>query len=1000
MKLHRLELEGFGPFLRRQSVDFDAFADDGLFLIAGRTGAGKSSILDGVCFALYGGVPRYEGGDKRLRSDHCAPDDPTEVTLEFSTAGRRWRITRSPQYDRPKSRGTGLTTQQPQALLEVRDGEAWTGVAARPRDVGERLDEILGLSQQQFLQVILLAQNRFARFLLAANDERQGLLRTLFGTRTYEQYAESLEERRKQAEQAVAADGERVSVLLDSAERLATDAGVRDDADADATEHADAPSRLAAVVRASERAAYRAEAAGHALVRAEADLDAALAAEKDADALADAQRSRLALRARQAELDAASPGIATLRTELQAARAAEELRDVIDAAQRAESAARTAGEALESARDAWSAAGEMAATAEALRARDDELAAILAACADGALAEGERRAADLEAAQAQAAADDAQAAVLALDAQRAAVPEALAALDAEIAGVAGADARRDAARERVADATLRRDAAREADRLAERLRAAEREMLERAAALQAATAEHTALLQRRLDSAAADLAAGLVDGEPCPVCGGTEHPHPAAPAGEPVTDADLDAAAAGKQRAWEDDQAAAARERDARAAHAAAAARAGGLDAAQADAALADATGAYADADADAARHEKLRADRAALAQADAEAAAGREALVAEAAAHRQSAALAAQRSTALKARIDTARADAASIDARRADTELRRTLLSALRDALADAAVRAQIADDARRERDVRLAASAFADAGAVRAALRDAREREAWEARIAAHDADDRACRQQLLERELELADRPDEPVDIEPFRTAVADARAAVTAAASACTAAESVLQRLRELSVRADAAYSEVSEATAHATVIARLAHTVAGRAPNTHRMTLETFVLAAELEEIVAAANVRLAEMSAGRYRLRHSDARAARGAASGLGLEVMDAFTGQARPPQSLSGGETFLASLALALGLAEVVTARAGGIRLDTLFIDEGFGSLDDETLDLAMRALDELRQGGRTVGVISHVAAMKEQIPAQLHVSAGEQGPSVIRQDVGVPA
>ena len=184
------------------------------------------------------------------------------------------------------------------------------------------------------------------------------------------------------------------------------------------------------------------------------------------------------------------------------------------------------------------------------------------------------------------------------------------------------------------------------------------------------------------------------------------------------------------------------------------------------------------------------------------------------------------------------------------------------------------------------------------------------------------------------------------------------------------------------------------------MIARLANTVAGRAPNTHRMTLESFVLAAELEEIVEAANLRLDDMSSGRYRLQHSDALAARGASSGLGLSIMDAHTGLARPAQSLSGGETFLASLALALGLAEVVTARAGGVRLDTLFIDEGFGSLDDDTLELAMRTLDELRQGGRTVGLISHVAAMKEQLPAQLAVEATPQGPSVIRQEAALPA
>ena len=222
------------------------------------------------------------------------------------------------------------------------------------------------------------------------------------------------------------------------------------------------------------------------------------------------------------------------------------------------------------------------------------------------------------------------------------------------------------------------------------------------------------------------------------------------------------------------------------------------------------------------------------------------------------------------------------------------------------------------------------------------------------------------------------------------------AAVDAAADAAATAA----RLRTLLERAREALGGVTALAEEQQVVARLADTIAGRAPNTHRMTLESFVLAAELEEIVAAANLRLSDMSSGRYQLRHTDALAARGAASGLGLEILDAHTGAARPAQSLSGGETFLASLALALGLAEVVTARAGGVRLDTLFIDEGFGSLDDDTLELAMTTLDELRQGGRTVGLISHVATMKERIPAQLHVQATPQGPSIIRQDAASAA
>jgi exonuclease SbcC len=230
-------------------------------------------------------------------------------------------------------------------------------------------------------------------------------------------------------------------------------------------------------------------------------------------------------------------------------------------------------------------------------------------------------------------------------------------------------------------------------------------------------------------------------------------------------------------------------------------------------------------------------------------------------------------------------------------------------------------------------------------------------------------------------------------------VADAREAWDLAVAAAAEAKQTAAALAELVQRADAAHAATAELAERHAVIQRLAHTVAGRPPNTHLMTLETFVLAAELEEIVERANLRLGEMSAGRYRLQHTDALARRRTASGLGLEVMDSFTGHARSPQSLSGGETFLASLALALGLAEAVTANAGGIRLDTLFIDEGFGSLDTETLDLAMRTLDELRAGGRTVGIISHVETMKEQVPAQLQVEATPQGPSRILQGVAIP-
>lgn len=1015
MKLHRLELAGFGPFLARQSVDFDAFADDGIFLIAGRTGAGKSSVLDGVCFALYGSVPRYESGEKRLRSDHCGPEDPTEVALEFTAEGSRWRVTRSPEYERPKKNGGGFTTQAPQALLEEFSSGSWTGVAARPRDVAARLDEILGLTQQQFLQVILLAQNRFARFLLARNDERQALLRTLFATRTYEDYERDLESRRKEAERAVAAEGDTARVLIDEGELLAresdldraahgttdgaepTDAATPPDSDAAARPLAD---RVAALVRAVERAEYRVDTLARARDAADAELAAATERERAAAALRAAQEQRLTARAALDALDARAARVAEQRAELALANAAEALRSPIESVERAEVSAQRAADAERDALARCSALGEASLTNASLRDREDELAATIAASDAALAAEGERAALDVSLREAR----DSEQAMLRemteLDDRRRPIPVLLAQLSERLTLVAGAARGAESARAILVDTERRRAAAHEAVALEATVRAAERDALEHATAVTTTAARLTALLQRRLDGAAGDLAATLVDGEPCPVCGAVDHPHPAPGSDDPVGDDEIAAAEAEKDAAIDADRVAAIAWRAARDAHALVAARAGGDDVATLDAAVESATAALARAEADVAEAEALTAEHAEL-SALAEAAALEHARLTEALTEvRQRVALDEQRATAAATIVEAARGEFATVAERRADAIGRRDAVRALAEAGAELALRTQVLADARADRDARLAASTFDGPSAVEAALRDPAVRARLDDAVREHESAARAAKERLLELELALVDAPDELVDLDGPARAVADARDAFTSAISVLTAATGVAERLRDLTQRADAAAEGIAALADRHAVIARLANTVAGRAPNTHRMTLETFVLAAELEEIVGAANLRLAEMSSGRYRLQHSDALAARGAASGLGLEIMDAFTGQARPPQSLSGGESFLASLALALGLAEIVTARAGGLRLDTLFIDEGFGSLDDDTLDLAMRTLDELRQGGRTVGVISHVASMKEQVPAQLLVEATPQGPSVIRQQSTVVA
>lgn len=994
MRLHRLEVTGFGPFHRHQVVDFDAFAEDGIFLISGRTGAGKSSVLDGVSFALYGGIPRYDGADKRVRSDHCAPEDPTVVVVEFTASGRRWRVTRSPEYERPKKNGTGTTTEPHRATLEEDVDGQWIGRAARPVDVAHELDGILGVNQQQFQQVILLAQGRFAQFLHARSDERQKLLRRLFGTRTYEDYQHALEERRRVSERELAEAGSRWALLIREANRVAEDAEIP----CELAERA-APEQLAELERVTLRARYRADTALRDRDAADAEHRRAEAAHAAARTLREAQVTRAALRADLDRLEADSPALSDRRVALERARRAESLREGMLRADAAAEAAAVARAAAAAASAEWTAAeGAPVPSLEELPALTAELIAAAARLERGREAEAllESLAKEIDALLSRLESLDRD--VADLDERRALLPERLRDLDDQLTAARTAAAGAEAALDRLLTVQAQRDAARRAETLAAASQQADLAHLAAGERAQSAQEAVTALLRRRLQGVAGELAAALVPGEPCVVCGSAEHPHPAPPQSEPVDDSAIDEAerlrdAAARVVAEASESARAARE-----AHAAAVAAAGGESAEVLEARVAEAQLARdAALDAEALR-DRLVAERLRIESELVAADAARTEILTMRAGVTERLQSARDQADGARAVVDRARGGFASVAEHLADLEARRERAVTLEAVLQSA----RTADDLERvERDawqVRVAASDFSAAAEVRAAVREPALVASWDAELREHDIALRTVREQLRELELRLAGEPEEPVDVEAAAATLAGARDAWVASVDAAARAEQAADRLAALVAQAgDAVAGEADAQRAHA-ALTRLADTVAGRAPNTHRMTLESFVLAAELEEIVAAANVRLADMSAGRYTLHHTDARAARGAASGLGLEVMDAFTGQCRPAQSLSGGETFLASLALALGLAEVVSSRAGGVKLDTLFVDEGFGSLDDETLEVAMRTLDELRQGGRTVGLISHVAAMKEQIPAQLQVSATAAGPSVIRADVRV--
>ncbi|RWZ50870.1 SMC family ATPase [Labedella phragmitis] len=1025
MRITRLSFAGFGPYRDEQNIDFRAFEDDGIYLIAGRTGAGKSTILDAVCFALYASVPRFEKGEARLRSDHCAPEDPTWVALEFSAGGHDYRVTRSPAYERPKSRGEGTTVSPPSAELAMLVDGDWHGVAARPKDVGIRLADIVQLTRDQFLQVILLAQNRFQRFLAAGHDERQDVLRSLFATERFSSFEDYLVERRKAVENELGAElatverlAERATDLVATIPRLdsSRETSVADDraqpTGADPARGEEPPP--VAVRRDSPDETWFAErvasllplltAAERRVAAADAAADAAEEEDRRVEELARRIRRRDAARLIRQELDARAAADAADSAELERARAAAPLWPLVVAIDTGQDRASAAAEELDRARRAFeeSLAGTDVSDVDASTPAPiavDVFTRELGSLTEAAAEERTLPGLDDDVQRAEDRVSATRRAVDEASVRRDEIPSELEAARAAVTAARAAAAELDAATSVVERLKRQSAAAHDVRSRAEELRRADAAEIAARQAARDASAHLEHLLTVRLGAYAGELAERLLDGEPCAVCGSTVHPAPAAPPADDdrVGDDDIEAArAADAERSILVERASrAAREADT--AHKQAIVASGGATVDELEAQLADAES-HRDACASArARLPRLEAVVDELGAEAERADAVLDDLVRQRDAATEALVAATTRRDAARSRVTAARGESASVADRVARTTGRRDAAAALAAASSAAEERMRELSDARSALDTAITNTTgrgqdFADAEAVRAAHRDGAHIRTLEKRVAAA-ADARVVNTATLS-DPDLADLPSDAPDTAASAAAVVEAR---TSRDRVLADLHTLQSRERELAtVRREAlsALSAVRARRDEADAIRGLADAVEGKSPNTRRMDLETFVLAAQLEQIIAAANRRFHVMTSGRFTLEHDDSVAYRNAASGLGLAIRDEYTGRARPTASLSGGETFLAALALALGLAEVVTERAGGITLDTLFIDEGFGSLDGETLEIAMSTLDELRAGGRTVGLISHVDAMKERISARLTVEVDESGASRVRQ------
>ncbi|MFF8586662.1 AAA family ATPase [Streptomyces althioticus] len=993
MRLHRLDITAFGPFGTTQSVDFDALSAAGLFLLHGPTGAGKTSVLDAVCYALYGSVPgaRQGGQGITLRSDHAAPATRTSVTLELTVAGRRLEITRQPPWERPKKRGAGTTVDKAQTWLRERDTAtgAWKDLSRSHQEIGEEITQLLGMSREQFCQVVLLPQGDFARFLRADAEARGKLLGRLFDTHRFAEVEKRLADRRRAAETRVR-EGD--AELLADAHRMQQAAGGAmelPELSPGEPGLADAVLTAAAVARSTAReqlTAAHCRLTTAESVRAETGraLDEARERHRLQRRFAEARERAERLRERSGDHDEDQARMDRARKAGTVAPALE-LRDSADAEHRRAAAAEQRARALlpaslaDAGPDGLAAAARRAAEElgglESARRMERRLTELL----------DERAGLDRQERADEEVREDAEAWLADWETTRTALQERIAHAQQAATRAGELAARRDTARARLEAARTRDRLTRDAEAAAEQAGAAREEAL-------AARQHWLDLKEQRLGGIAAELAAGLTDGAPCAVCGATEHPAPARRVAghvdrETEERALADVQHAEDRRAEADRRLAAVREE-----LAAAGAGAGDAPAERLARELDEAEREYARAREAAsalhAAHEELRA---AEREHELRTAAQRDAAVRAAArvGHRERLEL--ERAS-LEQELTQARGDAPSVAERARQLEREAALLT-------DAADAARTAEEAARrlkDADARLADAAFragfATPGAAAEALLDDDAHRRLQRRLDAWQDEEAAVRAVLAEPETAAAAQQP-ATDLAAAQQAAEAADRAVREAASARDAAARRCAELDRLSARAAASVRRLGPLRQEYDRVARMAALTAGTsAENERRMRLESYVLAARLEQVAAAATVRLRRMSSGRYTLVHSDDRAGRGR-SGLGLHVVDAWTGRERDTATLSGGETFFASLALALGLADVVTDEAGGVRLDTLFIDEGFGSLDDQTLDEVLDVLDSLRERDRSVGIVSHVPDLRRRIHAQLEVEKDRSG-SRLRQ------
>lgn len=918
MRPLKLTMSAFGPYAGKTELELSRLGESGLYLITGDTGAGKTTIFDAITFALYGEASGENRRPGMLRSKYAEPETETYAELCFSYAGKLYTVRRNPEYERPKARGEGTTKQAAAAVLTLPDGR----VITRQREVDEAIREILGVDRSQFMQIAMIAQGDFLKLLLASTAERIGIFRQIFKTQLYDRIQTQLQADAGalalQCRAARSSLAQFVSgIEADELDVLSLEAAKAKSGDMPVAEVLDLLKRLieqdaaeeGKLDRQKETLDRQLEAVNARLGKLDAQEKAKSSVELKRLELADEEKNHAARKAALEAERALGPetdGMAEEKSRLEAELPRYDALDVLQQ--------------------------RIGKNRILLRQKETE--------------ESEKRR-ELEAAERQLAAHKEELAALAdagLEKQK-----------------LGSEKEKKDSRRKALEAL--RGALAEYGRGLRELQVLQAEYRRASEAYERAQAAYNAKEKAFRDEQAGILAEGLAEGQPCPVCGSTAHPHLAQKSERAPTEAQLEQAkreaeGARLQAQQKSEQCAGARvKRDA----------------------LADGI--------------RKSLDELGLRGAPDEAeAAVREALEAT---ERENALLV---SAIRREEGRMARKAELERDVPRRETELagQKRELEELANVIAG--MKATL----RSEQE-----QLEAEAGALRFESRREAEKaiNAWEAELRGRKARLKQAEESFNASdkrigELKAAIKGLEEQMTEPLgfeREAEEQTKAALAQARrEAEQKAKAVGVRLaanRGALKNIEGKASDLDLLEKRLTWVKALSDTANGNISGKEKIKLETYIQMTFFDRIIARANTRLMVMSGGQYELKRRREAENKMSQSGLDLDVIDHYNGTERSVKTLSGGESFKASLALALGLSDEIQSSAGGVRLDSMFVDEGFGSLDEDSLDQAIKALYGLADGNRLVGIISHVAELKRRIEPQIVITKERDGGSRAR-------